>query len=675
MLRIILLSVIALLSIQGVSAQLKPHYPTRPLPASTTKPKIEDLKFYIPDVVREKLQAIDRPPATPLKLVTSDAALTLDHNGLVRDQATGLPIYLPNSAAIPPLVQSRSAVHENRAYSFLEYYKDVLQVEDPQESFRLTGVMEDELGQRHLRFTQYYQGVEMYGSEIILHEKDGAVALMNGHYLPEPTHLNTRPDLTPEAAVQQALTDLAGFAEMTSYTPAFAQIYGDRIQGQRLVIYHPAGAAPRLAYYLEAAAHPLSRWAYWVDAHTGEVIHKISLVCTLMPHLDKAGAHAHTHKAPKLPVSLPVTAAAAEFDGPTTAVATDLLGVNRTINVYQHQSVFLGIDISREMFNANASNFPDNVVGGIWTIDAGNTSPADEQNFNVTHVFSNDNTWNQPDFVSAHHNAALAYEYFRQTFNRNSINGQGGTIISLINVADEDGSGLDNAFWNGSAMFYGNGNTSFKRLAAGLDVGGHEMSHGVIQFTAALEYQGESGALNESYADIFGAMIDRDDWEIGEDVVQTSVFPSGALRSLRDPNQGQSGLGAPGWQPAHTDQQYLGDQDNGGVHINSGIPNRAFYLYATAVGKDKAEQVFYRALSTYLTRSSQFIDARLAVIRSAQDLYGAAEANAAAAAFDQVGITGDTPATPDPVEYDANPGDQYVLVVEASGNGLYLFEP
>jgi Zn-dependent metalloprotease len=96
------------------------------------------------------------------------------------------------------------------------------------------------------------------------------------------------------------------------------------------------------------------------------------------------------------------------------------------------------------------------------------------------------------------------------------------TSYHLINVADDDGSSMGNAFWNGQAMFYGNGDGAFQPLARGLDVAGHEMSHGVIQSTANLEYQGESGALNESFADVFGVLIDRDDWKIGEDVVKAS---------------------------------------------------------------------------------------------------------------------------------------------------------
>jgi len=97
-------------------------------------------------------------------------------------------------------------------------------------------------------------------------------------------------------------------------------------------------------------------------------------------------------------------------------------------------------------------------------------------------------------------------------------------------------------------------------------------------------------------------------------------------------------LGDPGYQPAHTNEQYMGTQDNGGVHINSGIVNKAFQLFATSVGKDKAEEIYYRALTNYLVRSSQFIDCRASVEQAAADLYGNTEVQAAQSAFNAVGI-------------------------------------
>jgi bacillolysin len=233
---------------------------------------------------------------------------------------------------------------------------------------------------------------------------------------------------------------------------------------------------------------------------------------------------------------------------------------------------------------------PNDPNGVLWTIDAFNTSPS-KSNFRFDHILSANNTWPNKTAVSAHYNSGKSFEYFRTVHNRKSINGTGGNIVSLINVADDDGSSLGNAFWNGAAMFYGNGDSAFRELARGLDVAGHEMSHGVIQSTANLEYQGESGALNESFADIFGAMIDRDDWLIGEDVVRTNAFPSGALRSLENPHNGAATNDFNrGWQPKHYNERFTGTADNGGVHINSGIPNHAFFRFATAVGKDKLKK-------------------------------------------------------------------------------------
>jgi Zn-dependent metalloprotease len=277
-------------------------------------------------------------------------------------------------------------------------------------------------------------------------------------------------------------------------------------------------------------------------------------------------------------------------------------------------------------------------------------------------VTSTNNEWGLKAAVSAHYNAKITYDYFRTTFNRNSINGLGGNIISMVNVADEDGSSMANAFWNGQAIFYGNGGTKYEPLAGALDVAAHEIGHGVISNSANLEYIGQSGAMNESFADIFGSMVDRDDWLMGEDVVKASHFPSGALRNMSDPHNGGV-KGNTYWQPAHMSEFVFGDQDNGGVHSNSGIINHAFYLFATAVGKDAAEKVFYRALTEYLTNTSQFIDLRIAVVQSASDLFesGSQEVISAGEAFDAVGIQEEDPIEV-PNEYDVNPGEENLLI-------------
>ena len=175
-------------------------------------------------------------------------------------------------------------------------------------------------------------------------------------------------------------------------------------------------------------------------------------------------------------------------------------------------------------------------------------------------------------------------------------------------------------------------------------------------------------------ADVFGAMIDRANWTIGEQIATPALLPSGALRDLSNPNQGGKTRDPNGYQPATMSQYETTSDDNGGVHTNSGIPNFAFYKFATAIGKDKAEQVYYRALTTYLVRTSQFLDLRLAVIKAAGDLYGAngAEVTAAKNAFDAVGITDGTQSNPGKQpDIPAASGQDLILLADASTSKVY----
>jgi hypothetical protein len=270
----------------------------------------------------------------------------------------------------------------------------------------------------------------------------------------------------------------------------------------------------------------------------------------------------------------------------------------------------------------------------------------------------------------------MAYEYFRTVHNRNSYNNQGAAIKSIIHVGDENGGGFDNAFWNGVAVFYGDGQVEFKPLAGALDVGAHEVGHAYEGAASNLEYQGESGAIAECYADIAGAMTERQNWTLGEQIVQPAYYPSGCLRSMADPHNGGTSLSDPGYQPAHYNERYMGSDDNGGVHINSGIGNKAYYLTATEIGLEKAEKIFFRACFHYNTRSTQFIDFRLNVIQSAKDLYGdnSAEMNAVATAFDQVGVT-DGQGGNYQSELQVNPGQDYILLYNQASNdqnSLYI---
>jgi Zn-dependent metalloprotease len=260
---------------------------------------------------------------------------------------------------------------------------------------------------------------------------------------------------------------------------------------------------------------------------------------------------------------------------------------------------------------------------------------------------------------AAHDGAGKVYDYYARTFRRDGIDGQGMTIVSTVHYGS-DPEDAENAAWIGEAkqMIYGDGGKIFKPLPYGLDVVGHELTHGVIDSTADLVYEGQSGALNESYADVFGALIDRSNWTIGEAVIKSPPFPVPYLRSLEDPhadnnydpNDPINSIGQPATVDEYANLPLTRKEDNGGVHVNSGIPNHAAYLVGQALGPEKLEQIYYRALTQYLSPDSNFFDAARATVRAAQELYSDAEANAVQQAFAQVGIdlqgSDNTPAPP-----------------------------
>lgn len=227
------------------------------------------------------------------------------------------------------------------------------------------------------------------------------------------------------------------------------------------------------------------------------------------------------------------------------------------------------------------------------------------------------------DVDDAHDFAGDTYDYYWNTHNRDSYDDQGATLVSTANYGDN----YMNAYWNGEQTVYGDD-------FAVNDVVAHEWTHAVTEHSAALEYRWQSGALNESFSDIFGAMVDRDDWLMGEDLPDSALGGREAIRDLSDP--------ARFGQPAHTDDWVETCSDNEGVHTNSGIPNKAYYNIATTIGKGKAERIFYRALTVYLDTNSSLEDARGAALQSATDLYGdgSAEYNGVRDGFDAVGLDG-----------------------------------
>lgn len=624
-------------------------------------------------------QNVDRATTTPIRSTPisqfGPMNLVQSHPELQMkvDKENGLPIFIKGSLSNLNAAKSADA----QCFDFLGEVKSQMQILNPMDEFTIVSNESDELGMQHIKMQQFYKGIEVFGSQVFLHKTDQKIDLLNGRYFPTPKIGNTNPTLSAteaEAIVQQDRSDVKVLSSKELELLNMNQVTSE------LVIYHKDLKVnqERLVYHITIFPNIIDRWEYFVDAHTGEIVNKYTYVCKFHNHElsghENCSHHNHAVEAEA------IAPAPQNFmpPGPLTANAQTLFGNTVTINVWQEGSTYFLFDGSRNMFNSSQSNVPSDPVGMVVTIDAQNTYPGNS-NFNYDVIANNSNNWNNPTAVSAHHNGGLAYQYFEDTFGRNSINGSGGNIISLINVADENGNDMDNAFWNGQAMFYGNGNQAFTSpLPKALDVAGHEMSHGVVQGTANLTYQGQSGALNESFADIFGAMIDRDDWKVGEDVSNPSIFPNGAIRDMSNPHNGGTQLGDPGWQPDHMNEIYTGSQDNGGVHINSGIPNKAFHAFATAVGKAKAEQVYYRALVNYLTASSNFIDCRNAVEQAAIDLHGAGstEVNAVQNAFASVGLgAGSGSPTAPQEDVETNLGDDYILLTDANFSAIYLANP
>jgi Zn-dependent metalloprotease len=284
--------------------------------------------------------------------------------------------------------------------------------------------------------------------------------------------------------------------------------------------------------------------------------------------------------------------------------------------------------VKRETYDAKGSEFPK---GGLGTLVRKEGSAAS----------------GDVAVDAAHDNAGIVHDFYKQVLGRDSIDGAGMVLKSVVHY----GKNFNNAYWDGEKMTYGDGDGKvFKPLSQGLDVVGHEMTHGVTERTSGLNYQGQSGALNESWSDVFGELIEQwhenkagfsspdgakaGDWLIGEDVF-TPGTAGDALRSMKSPGTAYKGDPQPGNMK---DYKKMSD-DNGGVHVNSGIPNKAAYEAAVRIGGEKVAKVWYKAMTDYLRSNATFADAANATLSAAKDLYGEGDVmNAIKDAWTGVGI-------------------------------------
>ncbi len=523
------------------------------------------------------------------------------------------------------------------ARTFLHTYCDLLRLEDPNAELVLFHRHTDELGRTHLRFRQQHQGVPVWPTDIIVHlSPEGHVDVVNGAFVPTPEELRTTPLLDEATAVEYARTGLTDGAEAEVTT-------------SELIIYAPGDTPPRLAWKLELAINVTAHWVVVIDAINGDELTAYNQIM-------------HGHVAQHVKGS-----------------GVDLFGVPRDLDVWQEDGLFRMIDASKDMYNRDFDHLLDidSERGVIQIRDAenrpGTSNPEEIQlpfPIRVARSGQSGSGW-VPDAVSAAYNLSEVYDYYWKEHKRNSFDNDGSSITAIVRL----GQGFNNAFWHTGLNLLAFGDA--RKYAGALDVVGHELTHGVITHSANLIYQDQPGALNEAFADIFGEMIEartegEPDWLIGTKLI-TELHPP--IRNMANPATLTFDRSGTRPYPTKMSEYIYTQADNGGVHINSSIINRAFYLLAEGFGKGEAiglkaaEQIFYRALIVYLFQYSQFIDARLACIQAAKDLFPESNHDQKVAeAFDAVEIFDAAP-TPPPRRVPVFPGPDASLFVYRDVDG------
>lgn len=494
------------------------------------------------------------------------------------------------------------------------------------------------------KYQLYHNGIKVEFANYMLHYVKGNLVSMNGESY-DTNDLNTQADVSESAALGTAMKYIGSKVLMTNTE------YGREInyQPKGELVLLPVEAADGkyrllLSYKFDIfSAEPFLRSNVYVDAKSGAVL----LNDQIMKH---TGEHSHGK-------GISGTSPA----GPENQSTQDFASI---FVAGSAQTKYSGTKSIETTLVSGKYALKDNTRGG--GVNTYNNNNANYTSLTKNNITDTDNNWTTAEHSSTGNDVALdvhwgvekTYDYFKDTFNRNSYDNQGAVLDSYVHVR----SSWENAAWTGSAMVYGDGASTFKPLGA-FDVTAHELGHAVCQETANLVYQRESGALNEGLSDIWGTVIEnayapeKQNFLIGEDI--TKVAPN-YLRSMSNPNSGLSK------QPDTYKGTYWKDasnscipnpdtNDNCGVHYNSGVLNYWFYLLVTGgsgtndignsftvagIGFEKAAKIVYRLETSYLTANSNYNNALTYGIQSAKDLFGAdsAEHQATQNAFYAVGL-------------------------------------
>ncbi|WP_282019800.1 M4 family metallopeptidase [Planomicrobium okeanokoites] len=540
------------------------------------------------------------------------ASLALSATAVSANNAPGQnaseKVHVNKETQTPDFISGKLTAPSNKpvkeiVFTYLEQKEEAYKIgKNGASNFKIVSQKKDDLGFTKLKLQQVFKGVPVFGSVINAHvDENGVLTSVSGNLAPElydKQSLKKGATVKADAALKTAAADLA---KKIGESPEL-----EHESAAELVVYVKDGKA-NFAYSAEFEfLYPEpGNYQYFIDAKTGEVLDSYNQIHEAKP---SAGGGTLT-------------------GNDSTATGKGVLGDTKTFNT---------------LLNNNGSYLVDRTRGdGIFTYDAKNRTRTPG-----TLWLDSDNVYNAAydgAAVDAHAYAGQTYDYFQNVHNRNSYDGNGAQLVSTVHY----GRSYNNAFWSGSQMVYGDGDGSqFIPLSGALDVIAHELTHAVTDTTADLIYQNESGAINESMSDIFGTLVEyhfnnNPDWQVGEDIYTPNVAGD-ALRSMEDPTL--SG------DPDHYSKRYTGTGDYGGVHINSGISNKAAYLLANggthygvsvnAIGNDKAGDIYYRTLTQYLTPNSNYSHFRASTIQAATDLYGASSAEVASvkAAFSAVGV-------------------------------------
>jgi len=451
------------------------------------------------------------------------------------------------------------------------------------------------------RADQYYRGVRVFGADVARQlDAQGVVQSIFGNIY-EGIAISPDPTLDEDAA-RARVADLAGQAQPDGNRPELVVLPRDDASGFSL------------AWRMRAVTPQIDVVQYFIDASSGDV---------LLQYSDRQAQSA-------------------------VGRATGVLGDSKKIATSGSGSAFQARDLLRPPLVQTDDMKGDpirtaNFLSGFLSLGNGDIAA------------DSDNVWTDGAVVDAQVYAGYTYDYYFKRFGRRGLNDNNIRILSLANPVPRTAAAVNqyfnafpdffvNAFYfGGGIMVYGVGlpapftlgGQTWNFLSGGIDVDGHELTHGVTEFTSNLIYRNESGALNESFSDIMGTSIEfffqpagsgdlKADYLVGEDVVKP-----GGIRSMENP-----GLHG---DPDHYSKRFLGTADNGGVHINSGISNQAFYLAieggtnrtsglaVQGVGganREQIEKVFYRAFTQLLPSNATFSAARAATIQAARDLYG-----------------------------------------------------